>query len=286
MITREEKNKKVVNELKKEQAIKISKKIFQIIMSLFITFLLIFAYIYFIGVKGLKTNEFVVKSNLIPQSFHGMKILHFTDLFYGKTIFSKELDNIQKEINEIKPDLVFFTGNLISNDYQLEQNDIQKLNSFFKEIPYTIGKYAIEGDNDTSNFNLILENTDFTILNNEINTIYYGNKEYINIVGLNDTNDKEININNENYTISLINNYDKYEKYNLNSNLVLAGHHLGGEIRLFNYPLIGNSKYKNNYYQEKDMEVYISSGLGTLHHLRFMNRPSMNVYRLYKSNND
>ena len=84
MMTREEKNKEVVNELNKEKAINISKKILHIISIVLLIFILFFAYIYFIGVKGLKTKEYVIKDNLIPNSFNGIKILHFTDLLYEK----------------------------------------------------------------------------------------------------------------------------------------------------------------------------------------------------------
>ena len=79
----------------------------------------------------------------------------------------------------------------------------------------------------------------------------------------------------------IINNYDDYNKYNLSSNIVLAGHNLGGEVRLFNLPLLGLDKHLNNYYEENNSKVYISNGLGSIHHLRLMNIPSMNVYRLY-----
>ena len=78
MITREEKNKEYDNEIQKEKAINISKKIFHVISVIMIILFLLFAYIYFIGVRGLKVNEFVIKNSNIPESFHGVKILHFS----------------------------------------------------------------------------------------------------------------------------------------------------------------------------------------------------------------
>ena len=58
---------------------------------------------------------------------------------------------------------------------------------------------------------------------------------------------------------------------------------LGGEIRLFNTPLLSNNNYMNNYYEEDNSKIYISNGLGSIHHMRFMNHPSINVYRLISS---
>lgn len=277
MISREEKNKKYVNEIKKERRIKVSKVLFKIIGTITIILTLCFLYIYFIGPKGLKTKEYVIKDSSIPSTFNGIKVLHFTDILYGSTIDS--LENLSNEIKLINPDIVFFTGNIISQNYEISEKEINNLNKFFKDIPYTIGKYAVAGDLDNTTFTLIMDNTNFIVLDNEIKEMYIG-KEKINIIGIDAKTNKEIK-NNDTYTITLINNYDDYKKYNIESNIVLSGYNLGGEIRLFELPIIGTSKYLNNYYEENNSKVYISSGLGTRHHMRFMNKPSINVYRLY-----
>ncbi len=281
MISREEKNKVLEKELKKEEAVKISKKILKIFFIILILFFVLFLYIYYIGPKYIKTKEYSITSPNLPDSFDGIKILHFTDLLYGKTIDSNDLETLQKEIKLINPDIIFFTGNLVSNDYTLLEKDIANLNSFLKKMPYKIGKYAVRGNYDTSTFNLIIEETDFILLDNEKTTIYNHSTDSIDIIGLNANDIKEISNNNEQYTISLINNYDDYSKYSLSSNLIFAGNNLGGEIKLFNHPLLGKNKYMNNYYEDNNTKIYISSGLGTIHHMRFMNHPSINVYRLY-----
>ena len=38
---------------------------------------------------------------------------------YGNNISQKDLDNLVKVINKRKPDIVIFTGNLISKNYKL-----------------------------------------------------------------------------------------------------------------------------------------------------------------------
>ena len=281
MITREEKNKEFVNEIKKEKAIKISKKIMHVLGIIFIILIAFVSYIYFVGIKGLKVNEYIIRNNEIPNSFHGVKILHFSDILYGSTISRDELDNLLEQIKVINPNIVVFTGNIISNNYKVSEDEINYLKTFFKSIPYSIGKYAVKGSNDAFSFNLIMENTGFNILDNEINKVYYRTKDFINIIGLNDSNMQVITKENDNYTITLINNYDKYYNYQVSTDLVLAGHNLGGEIRFLNKPLLGKNKYNNSYYEENNSQIYISNGLGTIHHMRFMNHPSINVYRLY-----
>ena len=281
MISREEKNKEVVKELQKEKTMEISKKIFTIVTIIFSITFLLFAYMYFVGTKGLQTKEYVIKDSNIPKSFHGVKIVHFSDLLYGNSINKQYLDKLQNEIKKINPNIVFFTGNLISKEYQATDDDIKNIKSFLKNIPYTIGKYAIKGDKDTNTFDLIFDNTNFTILNNETVGAYNNNQECINIIGLNN-NSTKVDVNGiEAYTITLINNYDNFERFNVFSNLIFAGYNLGGEIRLFNIPLIKKSKFNNNYYEKNNTKIYISSGIGSIHHLRLMNHPSINVYRLY-----
>ena len=238
---------------------------------------------YFIGIKGIKTNELVIK-DYIPESFNGIKILHFSDLLYGKTIHQDELTYLTNEFQKINPDIVIFTGNLISEDYKTTNDDIQQLNTLMKDIPYKIGKYAVKGNFDSNNFDVIMDNTNFTILDNEVINIYNKAMDNINICGIGTSKTDDIPIKNDNYTITIINNYDEYNNYNIKSNLVFAGNNLGGEIQLFNKPILGSNKYMKDYYEENDSKIYISSGLGTIHHMRFMNHPSINVYRLISYN--
>lgn len=281
MISRQEKNKVYVNEIKKEQAISLSKKILKVFLIIFLLFASLFSYIYFIGVKGLKTNEIRIINQSIPDSFNGIKILHFTDLLYGSNIKEEELTTLLKEIKLINPDIVFFTGNILMKNYDIKENELKIINNFFKDIPYHIGKYAVRGNLDKSSFDLIMDKTDFIILDNENIDVYHNDTTPINITGININNHDNIASSNTNFTITLINNYDEYKKKNITSNLVFAGHNLGGEIRFFGIPLLGDSKYLDSHYKEGNEDIYISSGLGSIHHMRFLNKPSINVYRLY-----
>ncbi len=281
MISREEKNKKLDDIIKHEKTINSSKKVGKFLFLVILIFMGLFMYAYFLGIKGFKTNEYVIKDN-IPDSFDGIKILHFSDLLYGKTIIDDSLNDLLEEFKLINPDIVVFTGNIVDKTHRLTENEIKNINNFMQNIPYKLGKYAIRGDQDTHNFDLIMDNTNFSILDNKVLSIYNHSNEAINIVGININEKETITANENNYTITLINNYDNYDEYNIKSNLVLAGNNLGGEIKLFNHYLISNNKYMDNYYERNNAKVYISNGLGSPRHMRFMNHPSINVYRLFK----
>lgn len=284
MISRSERNKKVVKEINREKTLKRSKIMLTITGIICLVFISFYLYVRYIGTSFIKTNEYIVRNTNIPASFHGTKILHLSDLLYGSTIDTTDLEKLENEISIIKPDIIIFTGDLIFNKFNIMQEDIDVITNFLNNIEAKLGKYAIYGDMDNNTFNLIMNNTDFVILNNENTLIYNKENTPISLTGLNINDLKTLNIDNNYFKISLIHNYDFYNNFQVNSNLVLAGHNLNGEIRFpFTKGLLGNNYYNDRYYYLNNTEIHISNGLGSIHKMRLFNHPSINVYRLYNN---
>ena len=284
MVTREEKNKKIQKKINREKNINYSRNLIKTILLFGFMFAIVFLDLRYVGTSFIKTKEYIVKDSQIPLSFHGKKILHFSDLLYGSTIFASELNDLKEEFSRIKPDVVVFTGDIIDKNYNLSKDEVNTLKDFFQNIPYTIGKYAVKGDFDLSTFDLIMNEADFTILDNEYKLVYYKDNTPISLIGFNSNNFSLENINNQEinntYKISLIHNFDYYNQ-SFNSNLILSGHNLNGELYIPYYQgLLGNNKYNKSYYEINNSKVYISNGLGSIHKLRMFNHPSINVYRL------
>ena len=64
------------------------KKILTTILTILIIILSILLYSRFLGIKGLKTNEILLKEN-IPASFDNFKIVHFADkIFISFAVYS------------------------------------------------------------------------------------------------------------------------------------------------------------------------------------------------------
>ena len=70
------------------------KKVIIILVIIILTISLCLLYSRFISTKGLKVKEYKVVSNKITDSYHGLKIIHLTDIHYGSTVNEKELNNI------------------------------------------------------------------------------------------------------------------------------------------------------------------------------------------------
>ena len=280
MRTRQEKNKKIQDEITKEKHQKRMKKIVKVISIILIISLTILSYGMFIGSRYTFVNEHKITDKKIPNSFHGLKIVQISDLLYP-SLKSNDLDKLIKKINELKPDILVFTGNIKRNNYELTKKDITTLNKFFNSLNSNIKKYAIYGNNDNDNLKLIFENTNFLILDNQEDIIYNGENESIKIIGFNAKKLDFSNITESNdYTICLLSNPDKITKVNNTCQVVFSGETLGGEIKLPFTKGLDNHTYYKNYYLINQTKLYINNGLGNNYNLRLFNHPSINFYSL------
>ncbi len=259
----------------------------------------LFLYAKYIGVKGLIVKEYRIQNNSLPSNFSGVKIVHFSDLLYKSTVTNDDVVKLIDKINLYKPDIVVFTGDLVNKNIKLKEKDKLFLIEQLSNITATIGKYAICGDYDyyLKDYENIMTESGFTILDNNYEELYYKANESIYLVGLPsskkstikiDESFKFYDVNNRKWTILLIHdgNTIKYlDNSDYEVDLILGGHSLNGSVVL---PYYGglfidkySYKYYDAYYQKGITDIYISSGIGTNNYkYRFNNKPSINVYRL------
>lgn len=268
---------------------------------IFIVVLLVGCVFYskYVGIKGLIVKEYRVESSILTENFSGIKIVHFSDLLYKSTVDSEDIKNLVNKINELRPDIVVFTGDLVIKGAKISSKDKEMLINELSSIKASIGKYAINGDNDYSysDYNEVMNRSDFKVLNNQYEEVFYKTNESLYIVGLPCSFKDKINLDeafkfysdeNRHYIIVLAHD-GKTLKYLDEStyevDLVLLGHSLNGSVVI---PFYGglfvdeNSyKYYGEHYEKGITNIYVSSGLGTLKYkYRFMNKPSFNLYRL------
>lgn len=258
---------------------------------------LIIIYSRYIATTGIQIKEYSVINNKIPKSFKGFKIVHFSDLKYGSTTDQKYLKKLVNKINELNPDIIIFTGDLITSNYKLTDNDKKSIIENLNKLDPKIDIYSIRGDNDINEtYNSIITQTKIIEINNLNKLIYYKGDTPIMLIGLDDSIngnqslDMAFNYEENNYYKILITHEpDTYEKIkDKNIDLFLAGHSLNGQVRL---PFIGSvytptgaKKYYDSKYKIDNTEIYISNGLGTSKiPYRLNNRPSINLYRFYNN---
>ena len=261
---------------------------FKIIKNLFIIFILLAIFVRFYGVSHIVTKEYSIISKEIPRGFDGMKIVQISDIHYGTTINESNLKKMVNKVNQLKPDIIVFTGDLVAKGINPTDKIKAEITVNLSKLEAPIGKYAIASNEDleSDSFYDLITNSGFTLLNNEAKLIYNNDDEPIELVGISNINSKiELT---DNYKIALIHKPDDFDNIkNANYNIVMAGHNHGGIIRL---PFLGGliniegaKKYHNDYYEIDNTKLYVSSGLGTSNiNFRMFNQPSINLYRFYK----
>lgn len=253
-----------------------------------------YIYMRLIEPTSLTIKDYGVIDNKIPESFNGFKIVQFSDIHFGRTTNEKEVKNIVQKINELKPDILIFTGDLFNPYITLSENNKNFLKEALKETKATLKKFAITGEQDyidISSFKEIFEYSGFKILENENIPIYYKGTTPIYISGIPEQDQdiiKALTKEEEAYQILIAHKPNIFDKTWNNTNLVLTGHTLGG---LINIPGIGGLirlEDTNNYHRGKytrgSSTLYVSNGIGTDYiSMRFLNTPSITIYRLYNS---
>ena len=285
---------------KKEKEKKKGGKLLSIFLFLVVIVVIIFLYAKYSGIKGLIVKEYRVKSEILTNNFSGLKIIHFSDLLYKSTVDKEDVKNLIKRINELKPDIVVFTGDLINKNAKINNEDIEFLEEELESISAKVGKYAIYGDEDYSieSYKTIMEKSKFKILNNSYDEIFYKNNESMFIIGLPSSLKEEIKLEDafnfykedekRKFIIVLVHDGKTIrflDESTYEVDLVLGGHSLNGSIVIPYYGGIfiddGAYKYYQEHYSKGITDIYISSGIGTNKYpYRIFNKPSFNLYRL------
>ena len=286
-----DKQLEIIKDEEKEQQVKVIKRIVLLIIIILVASFFFILYVTEIATTKMIVKEEKVESSKITKSFHGYKIVSFSDLHNAR---DEMVSETVKLINRSKPDLLLFTGDLLDGK-ELTTEEREKLIKELKKLSASSLKYAVLGENDTEETSLILKDVGFTILDNSYDLIYQKD-DAILLMGLNSDNENldtllgyyNSELKNDNiYFILMMHKPDSIDDVltRHSVDLAFAGHSHLGEVRL---PLIGSlttrsgaKKYKNGYYDINNTKFYISSGVGiNVYDFRLFDRPSINLIRL------
>lgn len=128
----------------------ISRSEFLSQLALFFTFIPVSGFLYGIikGAYKFKIHEVNLQFPEFPKNLGQLKIVQISDLHLGSFFNTNPVEKIIRIINQEKPDIVFFTGDLVNNVAE-EALPFQKILS---KIKAPMGVYSILGNHDYGDY--------------------------------------------------------------------------------------------------------------------------------------
>jgi len=262
------------------------------------------------GVYRFKVYDEQVKIEKLPPSFEGLRIVQISDMHLGSWISKKPLREAVTEINNLYPDIIFFTGDLVN----FTSDEAFRFEEILKSIKAPLGVFAILGNHDYGDYlswpdSLSKQRNLFTLcqfynklgwrlLRNESVVIYKG-RDSLLLIGVENWSVKKLyghkgNVkkaigNHKDMPLEILLSHDpthwQYEitKDFPNIDLTLSGHthgfQMGINTKWFQFsPAQWMFKYWGGLYQKKGdggklQYLYVNRGLG---HIGYPGRIGMN----------
>jgi predicted MPP superfamily phosphohydrolase len=100
------------------------------------------------GAHDYRVRRVTVKLPNLPKSFDGLRIGHLSDIHTG-SFFNKTAvkGGVEMMLNE-KPDLIFFTGDLVNN----ESSEVNDYINVFDKLKAPLGVYSVTGNHDYGDY--------------------------------------------------------------------------------------------------------------------------------------
>ncbi|MBU8877630.1 metallophosphoesterase [Bacillus sp. FJAT-29790] len=248
--------------------------------------------------KRLEITHHQISHKAIPPSFNDFKIVQFSDTHLGFQYDLHQFKTLAKKINQLEPDVIFFTGDLMDepNKYQ-EANQIIP---FLEELRAPFGKFAIYGNHDHGGYGSdiyksIMEQANFSLLLNSQQRIKLLDGSSIYVIGIDDamlgSPDIQTAINgipSDSFKILLSHAPDLADGASaFNIQLQLSGHSHGGQIKIPFAGALVKPPFAENYHEgfykigNTPLTLYVNRGIGTTRlPFRFLSRPELTVFTL------
>lgn len=231
--------------------------------------------------QEVQLTRYEYQSEKLPQGFDGYKIAVISDIHNSP--YTEEFISL---LNEAKPDMLLFAGDMI----QQPETNLNNVTEIIKSQADKIPVYAVFGNHEASNGSKIRSNIAKELRSAGANVMFNTGEEIvkgedsIRLIGIEDANDEFIDeetlkkirrhVNNitrsdngDVFNILLYHRADVYPKINdLPVNLILSGHLHGGIVRL---PFVGGvfgkgetyfPEYTSGIYKEEKTTMIVSRG--------------------------
>lgn len=225
--------------------------------------------------KRASTFRVPIKIHNLPEKLKGLTIAQISDLHVGPTIKRDYVDTVVEQVNALKPDLIFFTGDMVDGSVEYLADDVEPLrdlrsrygtffvtgnHEYYSGVDYWLHKVAELGMTDLHNEHRILEI----------------NGEHLAIAGVTDLMAHQIDpahrsdphkatqgIPADMPTILLAHQPGTASALDgLNIDLMVCGHTHGGQYYPFKYAVSLAHPYVAGLYQQGNTSVYVNRGTG------------------------
>ncbi len=283
-------------------------------LGMLIAWLLLFSWGHWFGRYFYEEKDVEIACKGLPEAFDGYRIVHISDLHLdGWEGHQEKLQEIIDSINDLNPDLIVFTGDLVS----LSQDELLPFAKQLGQLKAKDGVYSIMGNHDYLPYNkkktpkerfdmvkevqrIEREDMGWHLLLNENDIIRRGN-DSIAIIGCeNQDSGMHIVIRRGNlkkalqgtegmYPIILTHNPNHWEEEIIgneklkNGALTLSGHTHSGQFRVFGLSVAAFIyKEYDGLYTKGDHNLYVNIGLGGTMPMRIGATPEITVIKLKK----
>jgi uncharacterized protein len=245
----------------------------------------------------------------LPEAWNGLRIVQLSDFHYDPLFSVHPIRKAVEIVQGLKPDLIFFTGDFITDTSYSRKIvsgkrtglDVELCAQLLGGLQSRLGSYAILGNHDVR-FNSkavmeALESHGVRVLQNSAWALEQDNSR-LWLAGVDDALEGQPDLEKafksvpkDELTILLAHEPDfALETVKYGTDLQLSGHSHGGQIRI---PLIGAPylpdlahKYPRGLYQVGNMKLYTNVGLGTITvPFRFDCPPEITLFTLKKATN-
>ena len=197
----------------------------------------------------------------------GLKIVHLSDTHFGGTVTPSRVAKLTKQINELEPDFIFFTGDIFEYAGRYAPLFIENV----KNMHAKLGKYGVPGNHEyycgMRHAQKFFSDAGIVLLRDSVVDF----NESISIIGRDDRSNRRRKsvqslvqgVDKNRYVILLDHQpYELEKAENAGVDFQFSGHTHHGQV----WPLswITEAIYENAYgpYRLKDTRYYVSSGMG------------------------
>lgn len=224
------------------------------------------------GVDRVVNYEFTHRD--VPEAFEGFRIAFISDLHYQSLLKEAGLNDLVRLLIAQKADVLLMGG-----DYQEGCQFVDPLFKALAEVRPPLGTYGVMGNNDYERcYDEIVQSMQhygMHVLEHKVDTLRKDG-QYILVAGVRDPFDLTRNgksptlgLSPDDFVILLVHTPDYIEQVPVtNTDLALAGHTHGGQVRVFGIAPVLNSQYGTRFltglaHNSTNVPIIVTNGIGT-----------------------